>query len=82
MIMERTNNQINPSVSSTILVTPDPRGSDPKSGATSGMTIQLRMPIGTTASAQMPRIFASEYCSLRRTLLGTLCAYALIFPFS
>ena len=82
MIMERTNNQINPSVSSTILVTPDPRGSDPKSGATSGMTIQLRMPIGTTASAQMPRIFASEYCSLRRTLPGTLCAYALIFPFS
>jgi hypothetical protein len=64
MIMDSTNNQTNPSVSSTILVTPDPRGSDPKSGATSGMTIQLRMPIGAAASAQIPRILAREYCSL------------------
>src|SRR3712207_5516940 len=64
MIMERTNNQINPSVSSTTLVTPNARGSVSKSGASSGETIQPRMPIGTVASAQTPRILAREYCSL------------------
>jgi hypothetical protein len=67
MIMERTNNQIKPRVSSNSLVTPAPNGSDPKSGATSGKTIHPRMPIGTAASAQIPRIFAREYCSLRKS---------------
>ena len=60
--MDRTKNQIKPSVSSTNLVTPDPRVSDSKSGAISGKTIQLRMPIGTAASAQTPRMLPSEYC--------------------
>src|SRR5215204_1010893 len=64
MIMDRTNNQIKPSASSTTLVTPDPKGSDSKSGASSGKAIQPRMPIGAAASAQIPRIFAREYCSL------------------
>jgi hypothetical protein len=73
MIMERTNNQTNPSVSSTTLVTPNSRGSDSKSGASSGKAIQPRMPIGIAASAQMPTILAREYCSLGLSL-EVLCA--------
>ena len=61
--MERTNNQIKPTVSSTIRVTPAPSGSEPTSGDTAGNTTQIRIPIGTAARAQMPRILASEYCS-------------------
>src|SRR3712207_971462 len=76
MIMERTNNQIKPSVSSTTLVTPDPKGSDSKSGATSGKTSQPRMPIGTAASAQIPRIFAREYCSVRLSSPAHLVVFA------
>src|ERR687895_57089 len=64
MIMDRTNNHTNPSVISTNNVTPNARGSESKSSASSGKTIQLRMPIGAAARAQIPRIFASEYCSL------------------
>src|SRR5215207_9590409 len=70
MIIDRTNNQIKPSVSSTNLVTPDPRGSASKSGASSGKMIQPRTPIGAAASAQIPRIFAREYCSLCLSLGG------------
>ena len=90
MIMERANNQTNPSVSNTTLVTPNSRGSDPASGASSGNAIQLRMPIGTAASAQIPKIFAREYCSLSLSLNGpstlgsptppgAMCPSALIF---
>src|SRR5215217_3016967 len=64
MIMESTNNHTNPSAISTNNVTPNARGSESKSSASSGKTIQLRMPIGAAASAQIPRIFAGEYCSL------------------
>src|SRR5215211_5149385 len=63
MIMERTNNQIKPVKSSTNRVTPAPSGSELKSGDTAGNMIQLRIPIGTAARAQMPRILPSEYCS-------------------
>jgi hypothetical protein len=61
--MERTNNHTKPSASSTILVTPNWSGFELKSGDTAGKMIQLRMPIGTAARAQMPRILAREYCS-------------------
>src|SRR5215208_3838525 len=71
--MESTNNQTKPSVSSTTLVTPNSRGSDSKSGATSGKAIQPRIPIGIAASAQMPSILAREYCSLGPSL-EVLCA--------
>jgi hypothetical protein len=71
--MESTNNQTNPSVSSTTLVTPNARGSDSKSGASSGKAIQPRMPIGRAASAQMPTILAREYCSVGLSL-DVLCA--------
>src|SRR3712207_6149489 len=76
MIVDRTNNQIKPSASSTILLTPNARGSDSKSGASSGKTIQPRMPIGTVASAQTPRIFAREYCSVRLSSLAHLVVFA------
>jgi hypothetical protein len=79
MIKERTNSQTKPSVSSASLVTPAPRGSDPASGASSGKTIQLRTPIGTVASAQIPRIFAREYCSLRLSL-ETPCTVGALSP--
>ena len=59
MIMERTNNQIKPIAINTIRVTPAPSGSEPKSGDKAGNTIQLRIPIGMAARAQMPRILAS-----------------------
>src|SRR5215207_1685144 len=70
MIIDRTNSQIKPSVSSTNLATPDPRGSASKSGASSGKMIQPRTPIGAAASAQIPRILAREYCSLCLSLGG------------
>jgi hypothetical protein len=63
MIMERTNSQIKPIKSSTNRVTPAPSGSELKSGDTAGKMIQLRIPIGTAARAQMPRILPREYCS-------------------
>src|SRR5207342_2259602 len=44
-------------------VTPAPSGSELKSGDTTGNMIQLRIPIGTAARAQMPRILPREYCS-------------------
>src|SRR5215211_9506306 len=53
MIMERTNNQIKPTVSSTIRVTPAARGSEPTSGDTAGNTTQLRIPIGMAANAAL-----------------------------
>ncbi len=43
-------------------VTPAPSGSELESGDKAGNTIQLRIPIGMAASAQIPRILASEYC--------------------
>src|SRR5215207_6626083 len=67
MIIDRTNNQIKPSMSSTSLVTNTPRESNPNWDASRGepnQPIQPTMPIGAAASAQMPRIFAREYCSL------------------
>jgi hypothetical protein len=57
---------------------PNPKGSDPASGASSGKTIQPRMPIGAAASTQIPSIFAREYCSVRPAA-GALRADALIF---
>src|SRR5918994_6764308 len=80
MIMDRTNSQTRPSVSSTILVTPKPSGSDPESDASRGRAIQLRTPIGTVASAQIPRIFASEYCSLWSSPGGACTVDALSTP--
>ena len=59
--MERANNQIKPIVISTTRVTPAPSGSDSKSGDTAGKMTQPRIPIGTAARAQMPRILPSEY---------------------
>jgi hypothetical protein len=35
--------------------------------ATSGATTQASAPIGSAAAAQMPRIFAIEYCAVRCT---------------
>src|SRR5215204_2129858 len=67
MIMDRTNNHTKPSAISTNNVTPNARGSESKSSASSGKTIQPRMPIGAAASAQIPRILAREYCSLIET---------------
>src|SRR5215211_620888 len=80
MIMDRTNNQTKPSVSSTTRVTPDPRGSEPESGASRGKAIQPRTPIGTVASAQIPRIFAREYCSSCHSLDASCTVGSLSTP--
>jgi len=63
MIIERINNQIKPSVSNMILVTPDPSGSDSKLGATRGKTTQLKIAIGKVARTQIPRILTRLYWS-------------------
>ena len=80
MIMERTNSQIKPNASNTTLVTPEPSGSDRKSGATSGKTIQLKIAIGRVAAAQMPRILARLYRSFVPTAFYD--AFVVIFVIS
>ena len=60
IIIDRTNCQIRPTVSAHILVVAAASGS--KSADNAGATTQPRIPIGTAARAQMPRILASEYC--------------------
>jgi hypothetical protein len=61
MILERTNNQIKPIVINPKRVMVAPNGSDLTSGDRAGNTIQLRIPIGAAARAQVPRILPSEY---------------------
>src|SRR5215211_7191275 len=67
------------------------RGTGPSSwAATNGATTQASAPIGSAAAAQMPTIFAREYCSLSFSLGGpstvdspetprAICPSALIF---
>ena len=76
-----TNCQIRPTVMSTRRARGKAKGPSSRS-ATKGATIQASAAIGSAAAAQMPKIFAREYCSLRPPAPGTLCAYALIFSFS
>ena len=73
------NNQIKPIKSSSNRVTPAPSGSELKSGDTAGNMIQLRIPIGTAARAQMPRILPREYCS---PILNAAFARAVVSIFS